>query len=229
MMNTITYSQAYSHEPFTESIPASRPCQSSQDNPKPSGHTGERPALLRGIVESLIDGIMILTDQGELIFANSCAKRICRQLAQSFTRRNTAPHASAPQQAVPQQVWRSCQVLIKSREEFPTESIVIEDEIKTKEDVAIRLRARWLDLNDIERPYLLIALEDRQQSAQYQAIAEAQKYGLTDRETQVWLLKRAGHTYKAIASELHITEDTVKKHIKSIYAKREGAEWLGNS
>ena len=57
-------------------------------------------------------------------------------------------------------------------------------------------------------------------------MAEAQKYNLTERETQVWVLKRAGYTYKVIAAKLHIAEDTVKKHIKSIHAKRDGAEWL---
>lgn len=210
MMNTFFYSNSQ----LAEQLPTVRlqgAC--AQETHK----SGDIPVLLQGVLESLIDGIMILNDQGELLFANGCAERICRQLTENLSRCN----------AVPRQVWRSCQALINGREEFPTEPIVIEDEIKTNEDTAIRLRARWFELNNTERPCLLVALEDQQQSAQYKAMAEAQKYGLTDRETQVWVLKRAGYTYKAIAAKLHIAEDTVKKHIKSIHSKRDGAEWLG--
>ncbi|GAB4241153.1 MAG: hypothetical protein Kow00121_67360 [Elainellaceae cyanobacterium] len=210
----------YSHGQSTYQVPKSRVSNSTiPDLDVDDSQNVELPALLQGVVESLIDGIMILNDQGDLIFANSHAKRICCQLTQNLSRRNL----------VPRQIWRSCQTLIKSCSEFPGESIVIEDEIKTKEASAIRLRARWLDLTSVERPCLLIALEDQQQSAHFKAIAEAQKYGLTERETEVWMLKRAGHTYKAIAAELHIAEDTVKKHVKSIYSKREGAEWLGEA
>ncbi|NJR40303.1 MAG: response regulator transcription factor [Leptolyngbyaceae cyanobacterium CSU_1_4] len=49
---------------------------------------------------------------------------------------------------------------------------------------------------------LLVTLEDQSQSAQYRAIAESLKYGLTARETDVWRLKRAGCSYKEIASRL---------------------------
>jgi DNA-binding CsgD family transcriptional regulator len=67
-------------------------------------------------------------------------------------------------------------------------------------------------------------LEDQHQVNKVRAIAEARKYGLTDREAQVWLLKRTGHSYKSIAAQLYIAEDTVKKHIKSIHAKRDAVE-----
>lgn len=211
-MNTFFYSA----NQFPDSIPATRSSHSlAQDTHK----NADIPVLLQGVLESLIDGIMIVSDQGELLFANGCAEQICRQLTENLSRCNN----------VPRQIWRSCQALIKGRELFSDEAVVIEDEIKTEEDNAIRIRARWLDLNNIERPCLLVALEDQQQSAQYKAIAEAQKYGLTERETQVWMLKRAGYTYKAIASQLHIAEDTVKKHIKSIHAKRDGVAWLGEN
>lgn len=208
MMNTFFYSS----NQFPESISASRSTHDTYRN-------ADISILLQGVLESLIDGIMIVSDQGELLFANGCAEQICRQLTENLSRCNN----------VPRQIWRSCQALIKGRELFSAEAVVIEDEIKTDEDNAIRIRARWLDLNSVERPCLLVALEDQQQSAQYKAIAEAQKYGLTERETQVWMLKRAGYTYKAIASQLHIAEDTVKKHIKSIHAKRDGAVWLGEN
>jgi DNA-binding CsgD family transcriptional regulator len=52
-------------------------------------------------------------------------------------------------------------------------------------------------------------------------IAEVDKYGLTPREAEVWLLRRAKYALKEIATELSISLNTVKKHIKNIHAKRE--------
>jgi DNA-binding CsgD family transcriptional regulator len=36
----------------------------------------------------------------------------------------------------------------------------------------------------------------------------------------VWLLQQNNYTYKQIAAELGITPNTVKKHVRNIYAKR---------
>lgn len=175
--------------------------------------------LLQGVIEGLPDGVIILSDRGEVLYQNSRASRICRQLVQ------TSPQPTS----VPRSIWRRCQALIDSRHLIPDQPVVIEDEIKTGnpsgEAVDIRIRVRWLDSARTEHPRLLVTLEDQLQSAQCRAIAEAHQYHLTDRETEVWLLKRVGYSYKAIAAKLHIAEDTVKKHIKSIYARREASEW----
>lgn len=167
---------------------------------------------LQGIVEGLPDGIMILSDRGEVLYQNSRAYRISQQLAQSSS-------------AVHPLIWQRCQTLMSNRNQTREQPLIIEDEIKTGEAVDIRIRVRWLDPGWMERPRLLVTLEDQYQSAQFRAIAEALKYHLTDRETQVWLLKRLGLSYKAIAAKLHIAEDTVKKHIKSIHARRDAVEW----
>jgi DNA-binding CsgD family transcriptional regulator len=216
MLHTVVQS----HGQLAHSLPSPRPLKSSAQDPDRNRLNGELPALLQGVIESLIDGILLLTEQGDLLFANDRAKRICHQLTQNLSH-NLSRHNS-----VPRQILRSCQALVNGRQDFPEQSVVIEDEIKLEETISIRIRAQWLILTVVDCPCLLVTLEDRQQSAQHKAIAEAQKYGLTDRETQVWLLRQAGYTYKAIASELHIADDTVKKHIKSIHTKRDGVEWL---
>lgn len=162
------------------------------------------------LVECFIDGAMILTNTGELVVSNNNASQICHQLTHQLTQKLSR---------APQQVWRCCQTLIEDQLKS------IEDEIRIDETGAIRVRAWWLESSLIDQPHLFVTLEDQHQSAEYRAKAEARKYRLTDRETQVWLLKRAGYSYKAIAAELHIAEDTVKKHIKSIHAKRDATEW----
>lgn len=178
-----------------------------------------QPTLLttfvQQVVEKLVDGVLILTESGEVVYANSHAQMLCQTLS-------TEDSADTP---VPPQIWRICEALIDSKLEFPEHQLILEDEIVTPQ-ANIRVRARWLDLPGLERACITVTLEDRFQSIKNLAMAEAQKYNLTPREAEVWLLKRANHTYKAIASELHIAIDTVRKHVKSIYAKREAFQWI---
>ncbi len=68
----------------------------------------------------------------------------------------------------------------------------------------------------------MLTLEDRHQAMRNMAIEESERYGLTPREKEVWVLHRMVLTYKQAASELHITPNTVKKHMKSIYVKQKG-------
>ncbi len=44
---------------------------------------------------------------------------------------------------------------------------------------------------------------------------------LTDREKEIVNLLCTGRTYKMIAEELYLSENTIKTHIKSIYSKYE--------
>lgn len=175
----------------------------------------ESRTLLQSVIEGLVDGILIVTDEGKIVHANNRAQRICRLLNQEFSRCKR----------VPQPIWHVCQLLIQNRDLYPEQLIILEDEIHTCSSVSLRIRARWLELKNVDRPCLLVTLEDRFQSVKNLAIAEARKYNLTERETQVWMLKRAEYSYKAIAAELHIALDTVKKHLKSIHAKRDAFHW----
>ncbi len=72
-----------------------------------------------------------------------------------------------------------------------------------------------------EADEIVVTLEDCNSSSQNIAIADAKKYGLTKREAEVWLLRYANLPYKEIAQHLYITINTVKKHIKNIYAKQQ--------
>jgi len=167
--------------------------------------------LLQGVIESFFDGILILTEQGELVQANDLARQICEQLTQGKSQRNP----------VPQEIWRVCQALIESRSLYDNQPVIIESEITTDKLTPLRIRTRWLKLSAIKYPCLLVILEDRYQSVQNLVIAEVDKYGLTPREAEVWLLRRAKYALKEIATELSISLNTVKKHIKNIHAKRE--------
>jgi DNA-binding CsgD family transcriptional regulator len=172
-----------------------------------------QPALLTEVIEELIDGILILTEQRELVYANDTARRVLDQLTQDESWVNL----------VPKEIWHICQSLIHSRSLFPNQHWLIESEIFTNASTALHIRVRWLKLDTVEHPCLLLTIEDRYQAIKSIAIEEAQKYRLTAREKEVWLLHRANYTYKQIALELNITPNTVKKHMQSIHTKQKDA------
>lgn len=169
--------------------------------------------FLQSVLESFFDGILVLTEQKQLIHANELARQICQQLTQG----------KPGQDLIPKEIWRVCQALIESRSLYEEQPVIIESEITTNKLKTVRIRTRWIKLSEIQQTCLLVILEDRHQSVQNLALAEVNKYGLTPREAEVWLLRRTNTPLKEIAAELTISINTVKKHLKHIYAKRETA------
>ncbi len=163
--------------------------------------------LLQAVLEGFVDGILVLTDQQELHYANSTAKQLCLQLTGQTS-------------ILPEIVWQACEALIDSRDLYPNQPIVLESEVEST-TVNLRIRVQWLQLDTGDRPYILVKLQDQNQAAQGLAIAEAQTWKLSPRETEVWLRRRASNSRKQIAIALYITEDTVKKHLKNIQIKRQ--------
>jgi DNA-binding CsgD family transcriptional regulator len=160
--------------------------------------------FLLSVLEGLVDGILLVSPHGELIFANTPATELCQRIN--------------PKQQYPAEVWRSCEALIESRQWYGDRPLVIESELHTENSQTYRIRVQWLQLNE---PCLLIRLEDQQRSLQSLAVTEAKKFGLTPREAEVWFLKRCNLSRKEIASRLYITIDTVKKHLGNIQSKRQ--------
>ncbi|NEQ28852.1 MAG: PAS domain-containing protein [Microcoleus sp. SIO2G3] len=171
----------------------------------------EKPALLYGILEAMMDGILVITSQGQVLYANQSAQEVCQLLVSSRS-------------ILPKQIWRICEALVESQSLFPQQNLIIEDEIQTEQLHGLRIRVRWIEC-ETNRPCLLVTIENRARSNRIAALAEARRYGLTSRETEVWLLRRTNLSYKAIAARLHIAIDTVKKHLKNIHAKQQGALW----
>ena len=165
--------------------------------------------FLMSVLEGLVDGILILSEAGKVLYANSPAAQICQTLN---------PNSS---NGLPTEVWRSCEALIDSRELYGDRPLVIESELSSAQSQAYRIRVQWLTLEAQPEPCLLVRLEDQKQSLQGLAITEAKKYGLTPREAEVWFLRRCNLSRKEIAAQLYITIDTVKKHLGNIQMKRQ--------
>lgn len=179
-----------------------------------STQKSEEIYLLQAVIEGFVDGIIILTPEMKLLHVNEYARNICNKLTDLYL-----------EQIIPEEIWNICESLIESRELFPDSNIFMELEVE-KNSKKVRIRARWLEMDDNKNEYMIVTLEDCHESNQSIAIRDAKKYGLTERETQVWLLRKANLSYKEIAARLYITINTVKKHLKSIYAKQQDMLWL---
>jgi len=175
--------------------------------------------LLQAVLEGFMDGVLIVNRQGKILEANSLARKLCQ--------------LSTSDQRVPRQVWQVCKALIESQKLFPGHRIIPELE-ETMGGINLRIRVRWWtsnpDLeNQFEGSYLLVTLEDRQEAFRNLMMSSIQRYHLTTREAEVWRMRLQGCSYLAIASALYITQNTVKKHVKSILAKRREQDELGKA
>jgi DNA-binding CsgD family transcriptional regulator len=171
----------------------------------------QQAEFLQEILEGLGDGILILTVAGELVHANASAYHICCQLNQGHFDSNS----------IPPNIWHLCQFLLDSQRLLSDPIMMLSDEIVLDKSTIFRVRVRILDLETFDIPCLLVTIENRYESMKNIAIAEIKKYELTPREAEIWCLYRSNYTYKEIAVKLHITLNTVKKHMKNIHAKRQ--------
>lgn len=167
-------------------------------------------SLLNSVLEGFKDGVLILNQSGDCVHMNKQAKVLCRALTGEDTRPSRAPQC----------LVALCENLVESRDLFPQQSLVLTQSLTGPEGLRIRAKVQWLEFPSTPETYLLVMLEDLTKSAQTTALLESVQYKLTPREKDVWLLRRANHTYEEIASKLYIAVNTVKRHLKSIHAKR---------
>ncbi|MCG8366131.1 MAG: helix-turn-helix transcriptional regulator [Pseudanabaenales cyanobacterium] len=162
--------------------------------------------LIQEILDNFLDGILILSETGELIQTNAQGRQILAKLTRS----------DANQKKLLEEILHIYQTLRESNQLFPDQPITIETDINA-ESSRFCARARFIQLT--ASLVILITLTDKKQAIKEQVAVVAQEYGLTPRETEVWLLRQSGYSFQEIAAELFISLNTVKKHMKSIHAK----------
>ncbi|MGC1308581.1 MAG: LuxR C-terminal-related transcriptional regulator [Phormidesmis sp.] len=165
-------------------------------------------SILRAALEGLPDGFIIADRTGEIEKINTSAKRICNLL-------------SPADNQLPIEIWRMCKSAIAAQNALSLENTRIDADIILPIGT-VRIRVQNIHLT--QTPYLLIVLEDRQQTLHNKALSDAALLGLTKRETEVWQLKLCGADYNEISTKLWISLNTVKKHIKNIHAKQRSHE-----
>jgi len=172
------------------------------------------------VMERFVDGVLILSEQGTLIHANAQARRLCGQLNLVLASKSTEVSED-----VPAEIRHVCDSLLESVEVCPDHAIIPEIEVTLADSIELRVRAQRLHLDRANQACFVVTLEDKHRSTQNLIIADIKRYGLTNREAEVWQLRRTNCSYKEIATQLHITLNTVKKHMENILAKRKAIAW----
>lgn len=160
-----------------------------------------------------ISGVLVLTEVQEVVYIDADAQKVLEQFGL----------ASVASGSIPEEVWCVGQALIENRMLFPGQDWRIESRITVDREVVFCVQGRWLTFEEGDCLYLLFTFLEAGQSQQAQAIAEAEASHLTAREQEVWLLYCNHCTYRQIAQQLYISQNTVKKHMKNIHSKRRAA------
>ncbi len=161
--------------------------------------------ILRAALEGLQDGFIIANQMGQIEKINAPAQRICSLL-------------KATAAALPAEIWRGCQPVLRNLDLLAFQNNGLDADIILPNLGAVRIRVQNIQINQV--PYLLIVLEDREQSIHNKALSDAALLHLTERESEVWQLRLRGLDYGEISRALWISQNTVKKHIKNILAKQ---------
>ena len=181
--------------------------------------------MLQAVMESFVDGVILVTDRGQVIQANARARQICDAIHSSVV--ESCPDPTKPDvYELPKEIWRVCQALMESSELFPDQKVISESKVNLQDVTTLRIRVKWLELEMIERSCLLVTLEDRSRMMRDLAIADQYRYGLSPRQREIWQLRLQGYTYRKIAAKLHISHNTVKKHLQNIFIKRQDIDEL---
>jgi DNA-binding CsgD family transcriptional regulator len=175
-------------------------------------------SLLKVVLATLMDAVMVVDPNGRILQANAKAKQLCDRLSQEAPPDRDHPGTNN----LPTAIQPLFAALLESRTLFPDQRVLPEFELCLSDRTPLRVRGQFLDLprTDGAIPYVLITIENRQESLNSVAIGDAQRFGFTARETEVWYMRLLGRSYREIATMLFITENTVRKHVKSVLAKR---------
>ncbi len=155
------------------------------------------------LLESMPLGVMVLASSLQLVYCNEKAKGFCDRLQESDG------------EALPTAISDLCHRLMQE-ETISLEPLMMEYQEQAQ---FLRLQVRWMNLPTTQS-LLLVLLEDCQESLRTELQIEQDKYDLTDREAEIWFLLRQKYPYQEISDLLKISLNTVKTHVKNIYAKR---------
>lgn len=204
----------------------------SSFTPCAPGDLTDLGGIWSGLLELLPQGVMVVSRSLRLIYWNSKAKELCQtQMSVDLAAAN-----------LPDSISEACHRLIRdSNPNLP--SLFIKDE--RSGSASLRISTRWLasmplpqslsSVNSmslvqqahgsqtefpVDQSFIVVFLENCDEVMEQEMRIQQKKYDLTEREAEIWILLRKEYTYQDIAKILQISLNTVKTHVKNIYAKR---------
>lgn len=170
-------------------------------------------AFWAALINSLRQGVVVVSHDLQPVLINPKARDICWSL-------DLGEGRSYP--TLPSVVMELCHRLLKMKGSSQ-ETLVME--CVDSRGQSIRIYANWLHFhpyNCVEEKasHILITLENCQEILWEDLRIERKKYDLTDRESEIWMMLRQEFSYQEIAQTLQISLNTVKTHVKNLYAKK---------
>ncbi len=203
------------------SRPISRQPVTQQRQPSAASYDPSPLELIwSSLLESLHQGVIVTSRSLNPVYWNAKARTLCQHLSGS----------EFPPLELPTAVSEVCHRLMRVEQTTDRPFVM---ECCAPNGQTIRISARWLCLkhdqpnvrsSGREQPYILILLENCNDLLREELRIEQKKYDLTDREAEVWMLLRKEYTYQEIAKILQISLNTVKTHVKNVYAKRRSCQ-----
>jgi len=187
---------------------------------------GEANHLWGRVLDLLPQGVIVVSRSLQPLYWNRKAKSLCQILTGNDC-------AGSP---LPLAISEACYGIIRDPQAIHS-SLMVECQASTGH--LIRVSASLLEManpNEIRQfssteastkaDFTLIAvfIENCDEVMQQESRIQQRKYDLTDREAEIWMLLRQEFTYQEIAQRLQISLNTVKTHVKNVYAKRRSGQ-----
>lgn len=166
--------------------------------------------FLFDLLNNYIQGILILSDKGDIVYVNNTGQNVLEKMDE----------VQADCSCLPREICYLFQFQSDICHHFPDQSWSLTATISTNEHNFFDIQTRWIRVRSSDSDCLLFIMEDSNQRINEIVMKEACRYGLTPRETEVWVLHKSHYTYKQIATKLNIMPNTVKKHMKNILIKQ---------
>ena len=185
----------------------------------PTANPASLEMLWSVLLESLPQGVMVLSRHVRPLYLNEKATHLCQLLASGDRQPANLPVV----------VSEICYRLLKNNGSTKQPLVV---ERQTPQGQLIRIRASWLQVSpehgDLsasgDSQYILVILNNSTEILQEELRLEQKKYDLTEREAEIWMLLRQEYSYQEIAKTLRISLNTVKTHVKNVYAKKRSGQ-----
>lgn len=165
-------------------------------------------------------GFILLDQDGSLVRSTTHARQLCQRLWAGAA----VPAENSDPIFLPTAIQERSKVLIESREQITDREVELQDEVALEDATRIRIQAKWIKLDPEGSYFILVTLTDLVEVAANRARLDAFRYCFTPKETEVWELRLQELSYREICQHQYISENTVKRHIKSINSKRKSGD-----
>lgn len=173
-------------------------------SPQPLDHN-----QIVNLANSLRFGILIVTTDIELVYCNQTVSQIFESL-----------NINAPN-GIPQALENYCKQFLKETEGYDADPLIID--CQPCPSRLLRWHISWFNDASLEaqgKHCMLVVLEDCYSDLVVQMRRDKKRYGLTEKESRVWIMLKFGMSYQEIADSLNIKVNTIKTHARNIYKKQ---------